>query len=78
MTNSHTRHCEQSEAIQSHTTTLDCFVANAPRNDETHQRHSGALAKASEPGISRHNVEIPDRSAYRGLSGMTKSTRRTS
>jgi hypothetical protein len=28
MTNSHTRHCEQSEAIQSPAMTLDCFVAS--------------------------------------------------
>ncbi len=25
-----------------------------------------------EPGISRHNLEIPDRSACRGPSGMTE------
>jgi hypothetical protein len=30
-----TRHCERSEAIQSRTLheALDCFVADAPRND---------------------------------------------
>jgi flagellar biosynthesis protein FliQ len=27
------RHCERSEAIQSPAISLDCFVANAPRND---------------------------------------------
>src|ERR1700756_3007678 len=27
------RHCERSEAIQSHEAGLDCFVAVAPRND---------------------------------------------
>ena len=27
------RHCERSEAIQSHKERLDCFVASAPRND---------------------------------------------
>jgi len=29
-----------------------------------HQRHSGAM-RSIEPGISRRNVEIPDRSASR-------------
>jgi len=31
------RHCEQSEAIQSFNVgdSLDCFVANAPRNDDS-------------------------------------------
>jgi len=28
------RHCERSEAIQSEFESLDCFVTNAPRNDE--------------------------------------------
>jgi hypothetical protein len=29
------RHCERSEAIQRRRRGLDCFVANAPRNDES-------------------------------------------
>ena len=55
----HHRHCERSEAIQSHKGKLDCFVASAPRNDElgypatrpsrisrTHRRSPGASARA--------------------------------
>src|SRR5665213_2536388 len=32
------RHCERSEAIQSHKEELDCFVASAPRNDDVDER----------------------------------------
>ena len=41
------RHCERSEAIQCHKRKLDCFVADAPRNDESalpEARHTNAFA----------------------------------
>jgi hypothetical protein len=52
------------EAIHSSTcTAMDCFAALA-MTDANHGRHSGAM-RSIEPGISRHNLEIPDRSAPR-------------
>jgi hypothetical protein len=37
----------------------------------SHRRHSGAVATASEPGISRHNLEVPDQTASGVPSGTT-------
>jgi hypothetical protein len=42
-----------------------------PRNDEKKTTAVIPGRAQREPGISRHNLEIPDRSAFRGPSGMT-------
>jgi len=60
-----------SEAIQSGIRGgLDCFVASAPRNDEASFRGG---REASEPGISRHNLELPDRTALRSVRNDSKT-----
>jgi hypothetical protein len=47
------RHCERSEAIQGgQRATLDCFVANAPRNDEKTRRDRDAAGRHRLPHLT--------------------------
>jgi hypothetical protein len=68
-----TRHCEErsDEAIQpvSADAFLDCFASLAMTEKFPPASFRGARER--EPGISRHNFEVPDRTAYRGPSGTT-------
>jgi 3',5'-cyclic-AMP phosphodiesterase len=58
-----TRHCERSEAIQKPTQELDCFVANAPRNDD----NSAVSAKMIVAQISDTHVALDAPDADRRL-----------
>jgi hypothetical protein len=65
-----------SEAIHSSTwAAMDCFAC--ARNDGLQITDVIPGRAKREPGISRHNLEIPDRSACRGPSEMTTIHRRT-
>src|SRR5262245_39431228 len=52
MTHRHYRHCERSEAIQAAAPLLDCFVADAPRNDGRPRAPSLLLWLRQQTGIA--------------------------
>jgi flagellar biosynthesis protein FliQ len=50
------RHCERSEAIQRQTISLDCFVANAPRNDGGDEKGSEKMTGAETLDVARDAI----------------------